>query len=84
MSRNITSLPIRVTAAGAGCEDDDAIPKGMLASEKWWAYESFAILLSPTFTFDDDTVVCLADGQRKYSVIEYMLWFRGCDRPLQW
>jgi hypothetical protein len=54
-SRNITSLPIRVTAAGAGCEDDDAIPKGMLASEKWWAYESSAILLLPTFTFGDDT-----------------------------
>jgi hypothetical protein len=68
MSRNITSLPIRVTAAGAGCEEDDAMPKGMLASEKWWAYESSAILLFPIFIFNDSRVVCLADGQRKYSI----------------
>lgn len=33
-SRNMTSLPKRVTAAGVGWEEEEAMPKGMFASEK--------------------------------------------------
>ena len=37
LSKKKTVLPSLVTGRGAACLAEEAMPKGMLFSEKWWA-----------------------------------------------